>query len=350
MKSVKRLFTLGLGAAAIAAAPLAEPAHAADAGVLHIFNWTDYTAPDLLTKFTKETGIKVTLDTYDSNETLLAKLKAGTTGYDLVVVSDDFVHIFVDQNLLEPINASEMPNFKNLEPQWQKRRWDPAAEYTVPWQWGTTSFTYDTKVYPEPVDSLGTLFRPPAVFKGQVGMFGSPSEVINLALLYLGHPPCDETPADLKAVLALLLAQKPFVKLYDSDGIIDRLTSGETTMSEQWSGDAERARVAKPSLRYVFAKEGGIGWMDNLAIPVGAPDVANAKKFINFMMDPQNAGIESNFAGYQNAVSGANSYLQPAMATAVEFNPKPTYKIVFSPGCDAKATKDFDRIWTILRK
>ena len=183
MTPVKLLLALGLGAAAVAAAPIAPRAHAADAGVLHIFNWTDYTAPDLLTKFTKETGIKVTLDTYDSNETLLAKLKAGTTGYDLVVVSDDFVHIFVDQKLLEPVNASTMPNFKNLEPQWQKRDWDPTAEYTVPWQWGTTSFTYDTKVYPGPVDSLGTLFQPPAVFKGQVGMFGSPSEVINLAAL-----------------------------------------------------------------------------------------------------------------------------------------------------------------------
>jgi spermidine/putrescine transport system substrate-binding protein len=344
------LMALGLGAAAIAAAPLAQPAHAADAGVLHIFNWTDYTAPDLIKKFTAETGIKVTLDTYDSNETLLAKLKAGTTGYDLVIVSDDFVKIFVQQKLVQPINASEMPNFKNLEPRWQKRFWDPSAEYTVPWQWGTTSFTYDTKVYPEPVDSLGTLFKPPAVFKGQVGMFGSPSEVINLALLYLGHPPCDTNPADLKETLALLEAQKPFVKLYNSDGIIDRLTSGEVTMSEQWSGDAERARMAKPSLRYVYAKEGGAGWMDNLAVPVGAPDVENAKKFINFMMDPQNAAIESNFAGYQNAVTGSNKYLQPALASAPEFNPPADYKIVFSPGCDARATKDFDRIWTLIRK
>jgi spermidine/putrescine transport system substrate-binding protein len=341
---------LGLGAAAIVAAPLARPAHAADAGVLHIFNWTDYTAPDLLTKFTKETGIKVTLDTYDSNETLLAKLKAGTTGYDLVIVSDDFVKIFVNQNLLRPINASGMSNFKNLEPRWQRRFWDPTAEYTVPWQWGTTSFTYDTKVYPEPVDSLGTLFRPPAVFKGQVGMFGSPSEVINLALLYLDHPPCDSNPADLKKTLALLEAQKPFVKLYNSDGIIDRLTSGEVTMSEQWSGDAERARLAKPSMHYVYATEGAAGWMDNLAIPAGAPDVENAKKFINFMMDPQNAAIESNFAGYQNAVVGTNKYLQPALASAPEFNPPADYKIVFSPGCDARATKDFDRIWTLLRK
>lgn len=344
------LMALGLGVATIAAAPLAQPAQAADAGVLHIFNWTDYTAPDLLKKFTKETGIKVTLDTYDSNETLLAKLKAGTTGYDLVIVSNDFVKIFVQQNLIQKIDASTMSNFHNLEPRWQTRFWDPKAEYTVPWQWGTTSFTYDTKVYPEPVDSLATLFKPPAVFKGQVGMFGSPSEVIGLALIYLGYPPCDTDPAHLKETLALLEAQKPFVKLYNSDGIIDRLDAGEVTMSQQWSGDAMRARFAKPSLKYVYAKEGGAGWMDNLAIPVGAPDVDNAKKFINFMMDPQNAAIESNFAGYQNGVAGSNKFLDPKMGNAPEFNPPADYKIVFSPGCDAKATKDFDRIWTLIRK
>lgn len=349
MTPAKLLLALGLGTA-VAAAPLAEPAHAADAGVLHIFNWTDYTAPDLLKKFTKETGIKVTLDTYDSNETLLAKLKAGTTGYDLVVVSNDFVKIFVDQNLLLPVNASTMPNFKNLAPRWQKRNWDPTAEYTVPWQWGTTSFTYDTKIDPGPVDSLGTLFNPPAAFKGQVNMLGSPKEVIDLVMLYLGHPDCDPNPADLKQALALLEGQRPFVKLYDSDGIIDRLTSGEVSMAEQWSGDAERARAAKPSLRYVFAKEGGIGWMDNLAIPAGAPDVDNAKKFINFMMDPENAAIESNFAGYQNGVSGADKFLQPALASAVEFHPPANYKIVFTNACDGKVTKDYDRIWTLLRK
>src|ERR1700712_3310367 len=115
--------------------PVAPAAFAADAGVLHIYNWTDYTAPDLIKKFTKETGIKVTLDTYDSNETLLAKLKAGTTGYDLVIVSNDFVKIFIDQKLIQAGDASAMPNFKNLEARWQKRDWDPTAAYTVPWQW-----------------------------------------------------------------------------------------------------------------------------------------------------------------------------------------------------------------------
>ena len=337
-------------AAVPALATAVPPAHAADPGVLHIYNWTDYTSPDLIKKFTQETGIKVSLDTYDSNETLLAKLKAGTTGYDLVIVTNDFVKIFISQNLIQPVDVASMSNFKYLEPRWQTRPWDPKAQYTVPWQWGTTSFIYDTKVYPGPVDSLATLYHPPAVFDGNIGMLGSPSEVINLALVYEGAKPCDSDPALMKETLALLQAQKPFVKVYNSDAIDDRMISGETTMSMEWSGGASRVRARKPTVRYVYAKEGGVGWMDNLAIPVGAPDVENAKKFMNFMMDPQNAAIETEFAQYQNAVPNSAKYLPASISQAPEFNPPKDYKIFFSPGCDARATKSFDRIWTILRQ
>lgn len=340
-------FLLAALPALVAGVPAAE---AADPGVLHIYNWTDYTSPDLLKKFTKETGIKVTLDTYDSNETLLAKLKAGATGYDLVIVTNDFVKIFIDQHLVQKIDAASMPNFHNLDARWQKRDWDPQAAYTVPWQWGTTSFIYDTAIYSGPVDSLATLYNPPPAFKGKIGMLGSPSEVINLALVYQGAKPCDSDPALMKSTLALLKAQKPFVKVYNSDAIDDRMISGETTMSMEWSGGAARVRARKPTVRYVYAKEGGVGWMDNLAVPVGAPDVENAKKFMNFMMDPENAAIETEFAQYQNAVPGSSKFLPDSIAKAPEFNPPADYKIYFSPGCDVKATKDFDRIWTILRQ
>ncbi|MCB8876675.1 extracellular solute-binding protein [Acidisoma silvae] len=330
--------------------PLAPAAHAADPGVLHIYNWTDYTSADLLKKFTKETGIKVTLDTYDSNETLLAKLKAGGSGYDMIMVSNDFVKIFIDQKLIQPVDASSMPNFHYLDPRWQKRDWDPTAAYTVPWQWGTTSFVYDTKVYPGTVDSMATLFTPPAVFKGKIGMLGSPSEVINFALADQGAQPCSSDPKLMKATLALLEAQKPFVKVYNSDAIDDRMVSGETTMSMSYSGGAARMRQKIPTIRYVYPKEGVVGWMDNLAVPVGAPDLENAKKFMNFMMDPQNAALETEFAQYQNAVPDSAKYLPASITQAPEFNPPANEKIVFSPGCGVQATKSFDRIWTLLRQ
>src|SRR5690242_4645609 len=219
----------------------------ADAGELHIYNWTDYTSDEMVKKFEAETGIKVTIDTYDSNETALAKLSSGAAGYDVMIISNDFVPIFVKQGLFQKVDASKMPNFKNVDLRWQKRPWDPDAEYTVPWVWGTTSYSVDTSVYKGPTDSLKPLFEPPEELKGKIGMFGSPSEVMSLALVYLGKPQCNTNPEDLKQLNALLEAQKPFVKVYNSDGTVERQVSGETVMHQQWSGKALETRLQKPA-------------------------------------------------------------------------------------------------------
>jgi len=323
---------------------------AADSGVLHIYNWTDYTSPEMVKKFEQETGIKVTIDTYDSNETALAKLSSGAAGYDVIIISNDFIPIFVNQHLLQDVGVASMSNFKNLEPQYQKRAWDPEARYSVPWVWGTTSYSVNTEVYKGPTDSLKPLFEPPADLKGKIGMFGSPSEVMSLALVYLGKPQCNTNPADLKELNALLEAQKPFVKVYNSDGTVERQVSGETAMHEQWSGKALNTRQQKPSFKYVYAKEGVIGWMDNVAVPTGAPDLENAKKFLNFLMDPENIALQQKSTGYQSAVTGSNKFLPPEIGNSPEFNPPADLKITFAPSCPEKATRAYDRIWTNLRQ
>src|SRR6267154_1462001 len=215
---------MGLVGAAMSAVAMCAAPHfaAADSGQLHIYNWTDYTSDEMIKKFEAETGIKVTIDTYDSNETALAKLSSGAAGYDVIIISNDFIPIFVNQHLLQDVGVASMSNFKNLEPQYQKRAWDPEARYSVPWVWGTTSYSVNTEVYKGPTDSLKPLFEPPAELKGKIGMFGSPSEVMSLALVYLGKPQCNENPADLKELNALLQKQKPFVKVYNSDGTVER--------------------------------------------------------------------------------------------------------------------------------
>jgi spermidine/putrescine transport system substrate-binding protein len=333
-----------------AALALALPAAAQAAGELHLYNWTDYTSPEMIAKFEKETGIKVSIDTYDSNETALAKLTSGASGYDLIVVSNDFVPIFVSQGLFEPVDVAAMPNFKNLDPAWQKRSWDPDAKYSVPWVWGTTSYSVDTAVYKGPLDSLKTLFEPPAELQGKIGMFGSPSEVMSLALVYLGKSQCNTDSTDLKALDALLEAQKPFVKVYNSDGTVERQVSGETAMHQQWSGKAEATRQQKATVKYVYPKEGVVGWMDNVAVPKGAPNLDNAKAFLNFLMEPENIALQSSFSGYQNAVVGANKLLSAELGSSPEFNPPKDLKITFAPACPEKATRAYDRIWTKLRQ
>jgi spermidine/putrescine transport system substrate-binding protein len=322
----------------------------ADAGVLHIYNWTDYTSDEMVKKFEAETGIKVTIDTYDSNETALAKLSSGASGYDVMIVSNDFVPIFVKQGLFQKVDVASMPNFKNMDPKWQKRSWDPEAQYTVPWMWGTTSYAVDTSIYKGPTDSLKALFAPSADLKGKIGMFGSPSEVMSLALLYMGKEQCNTNPADLKALNALLQAQKPFVKVYNSDGTTERMVSGETVMHEIWSGKGLAARMQKASIKYVFPKEGAIGWMDNVAVPASAPDLENAKKFLNFLMDPENIALQQKSTGYQSAIVGSDKFLPPDVGQSPEFNPPANLKIVFAPSCAEKATRAYDRIWTDLRQ
>src|SRR4029079_10601210 len=168
---------------------------------------------------------------------------------------------------------------------------------------------------------LKPLFEPPPELKGKIGMFGSPSEVMSLALVYLGKPQCNTDPADLKQLNALLEAQKPFVKVYNSDGTTERQVSGETVMHEQWSGKALASRLQKPTVKYVFPKEGVVGWMDNVAVPKGAPDLENAKKFLNFLMDPENIALQQKSTGYQSAIAGSNKFLPPELAQSPEFNP-----------------------------
>jgi spermidine/putrescine transport system substrate-binding protein len=340
---MKRIFVAALLAAAAAAPARAE-------GELFIYNWTDYTAPELIEKFQKDTGIKVTVDTYDSNETLLAKLKSGSTGYDVVVVSSDFVDIFAKEGLIAKIDAPTVKGYENLDPRWTKPAWDPENAYTIPWNWGTTSFSVNTDAYKGPTDSLKLLFEPPEELKGKVGMFSSPSEMMSLAERYLDMDPCQTDTANMKKVQDLLLAQAPFVKVYNSDGIIERQATGETVVHQQWNGAAMRSRELNPAIKYVYPKEGVVGWMDNVAVPAGAKNPDNAKIFLSYIMQPENMALQSNFTKYSNAVKGSEAFFDASMKDAPEMNPPADLKVVFTPACPEEATKLMDRVWTRLKK
>ncbi|MDJ0947023.1 MAG: extracellular solute-binding protein [Kiloniellales bacterium] len=332
-------------AAALGAAPAAKAE-----GELFIYNWTDYTAPELIERFETETGVKVTLDTYDSNETLLAKLKSGATGYDIVVPTHNFVQILVTEGLLEKIDAAALPGYANIEARWQKPEWDPEGAYTIPWQWGTTSFTVDTSAYTGEVDSYKVLFEPPAELQGRIGMFNAPDDLFPMAQIYLGVPFCSESAEDMQKVLALLQAQKPHVKVYNSDGILERLVSGDTAIHTNWNGYSQRARKEKASLRYAYPKEGVVTWFDSVAVPVGAKNRDNALKFVAFMLEPQNAAIQSNFAGYSNGIAGSSKYMTEELKAAPEVNPPADIKAMFSQTCSKKALQLQDRVWTKLKQ
>ncbi len=323
---------------------------AMSAGQLNLYNWVDYTPPELIAKFEKETGIKVNVDSYDSNETLLAKLKSGVTGYDVVVPSQNFVTIMISEGMLEKISVKSMANYKNVDARWKNPPWDPAQEYTAPYQMGSTSFSINMDGYDGPGDSLREFFEPNASVSGKLQVFRTPDEVIPLALMYLGYDQCNENPTEMKEVQKLLVSQKEHVKIYNSETMVANLASGEILVSSHWDGYSMKTRTENnvPMLKYVHPKEGIIGWFDSLVVPKGAPNKANAEIFINFMMDGANGAALSNFNRYASPLDAMAiaDYIDPELGKAQEINIDPSVQVYFSQTCSKKSIKLYDRVWT----
>jgi len=321
------------------------------AGKLNIYNWFDYISQELLDKFAKENDVEVTMDTYDSNESLLARLKAGVTGYDVAVPSDYMVAILKQEGLLEKSEPNKMSNFKNMEPDWIDVYWDPGREYSIPYQWGTTAFMVDSEVYSGDIDTLAILFEPPAELSGKINMLKDVNEVLNAGLRYLGHPRCNDNPEQLKELNNLLVNAKQHWLSFNSDGAKEVLVSGDAAAGMIWNGFGMRARAEKPSLKYAYPKEGFTGWMDNIVVLKGAPNLENAKKFQNFMMVPENAAALTNFARYTSGIKGVRPFLDPELASAPEVNlPEGAPKPEFVPPCKDEVIRLYDRIWTNLLK
>ncbi len=335
-------------AAASALALSAMGAHAE--GKLNIYNWGNYTNPEMIDKFEAEYGVEVTLDGYDSNETMLAKVKEGSTGYDIVVPGDYMVAIMIGEGLLAEINASEMENFKNMDPNWVDVYWDPGRKYSVPYQWGTTSFTVDSAVYGGDIDTLELIFNPPAELKGRINMLNDMNDVINAGLRYLGYPRCNSNPEQMKELLELLTKAKADWRTMDYS-VIEKLTSKDVDLSQSWNGAAMRARADRPTLKYAYPKEGFTGWMDNVAVLADAPNMDNAKLFVNFMMDPENAALTSNFARYANGILGSDKYMDAEMLDAPEIvMPEGAPVPDFVPPCDQDVVDLYNKIWTRLKQ
>lgn len=332
--------------AALLAGAATHPAFAA--GDLFIYTWGEYTPPEMVAKFEKTYDVKVHIDTYDSMETMLAKLKSGAGGYDVIVPGHDTMTILVREGLLEPINVSQMENYNHVDETWRDVFWDPGRIYSAPWAWGSTGFVIDSAVVDGADHSLKTLFEPADAVKGKINMLRDVNDVINMALRYLGKPRCNENPEDLKAVLDLLTTQKAFVKSYNSE-TKELLASGEAIVSMSWNGYAMRARDEKPTLEYIYPKEGYTGWMDNVAVPKGAKNLENAKLWVNFIMAPENAAMITNYARYSNGIKGSEAFVDKALAGAPELNPPadaPTPE--FLTACSPAVTKLYDRVWTKL--
>jgi spermidine/putrescine transport system substrate-binding protein len=352
MKMLKRTATCLATLAIAASMLLSGTAHAE--GSINLYNWSDYIPPDLLKKFEKDTGIKVNLDVYDSNESLLAKLKAGAVGYDVVVPSDYMIRIMIDEKLLTKFDATKMVNFKNVVAPLDKPVFDVKREYSAPYMWGVTGFVYDSARVPggKLDDSWKSFFEPSAALKGQIVALNDVNDMFVAASLYLGVNQCTEDPKVGQKILSLFEKQKPFLAMYNSDGTIERMQAKEVMMHHQWNGAAYRTKEKLKSSVFVMPREGVPFWNDNFAIPVGAKNPEGAKKFINWMMAPENIALASNFTGYNSAIKGADKFMDVALREDAGVNPSDEMRKRFRPNqiCSPKALELRNKIWTRLKR
>jgi spermidine/putrescine transport system substrate-binding protein len=277
-------------------------------GELHVYNWTDYLDSNEITRFESETGIKVILDVFDSNETMLAKMQSGATGYDVIFPSDYMIAQMRELNLLQNVDVASFPNSVNIKPEMMNVYWDPGRKYTAPYMEGTTGIICDP-VDPEcaRIKSWHDYFTSTSP---KIGALKDQVEVVSAALRAVGVKATDLCTTDRAQYVKaqnLLKSFKP--SIVESDGGLERLINGTNTVLQIWNGEAHRARSKKPDLTYIYPSDGVNQWADNMAIPVGAPDLDNAKIFINWLMDPKNIAAESNYTGYDNGITGSDAFM-----------------------------------------
>ncbi|MFT7448943.1 MAG: spermidine/putrescine transport system substrate-binding protein [Glaciecola sp.] len=320
-------------------------------GELNLFNWGNYTSPEMIEKFTAETGITVTITDYDSNTTALTKVQAGGSGFDLVVPSHNYIPVFLRNGLIAELDHSRIPNIGNIAAEWVDVPWDMGRTHSVPWQWGSVGIAVNTSVYGGDVNTSDLFMDPPPELVGKINIVPEMTDVINMAIFNVGGEACTEDLEVLREVRDKLIAAKPSWLSMDY-GTTDKLSSGDYAASVNWNGSTMRARINNPDVVYGYPVEGYPMFMDSVALLADAQNVDEAYEFINFILEPENAAMISSFARYANGVEGSEQFMPEDMSSAPEIVTPDEFAAAgrFLPTCPQSAIDLYTAIWTELLK
>lgn len=320
---------------------------------LSFYNWSDYVDPDILTEFQETYGVKVTMDTYASNEDLLAKLQGGATGYDVIVPSDYMVSVMIKLNMLEPLDYSVIKSIENIDPENLKPYYDPENRFSVPYMWGTSGYSYDTSALGDDLESWKELFEPRREVRNKIVMLDDQREVIGAALMYLGYEINETSDEALNKAKQLLVAQKPQVLAYSSQNNKDLLIAGEALIAHIWTGQALTAEQEKPTLRYVIPIEGCTVWQDNLCVPKTAPHKYAAMAFIDFLNRPDIAGRNATYIMYAspNKAARDQGFIdEEVLKKPGVYPPAEVWRrLQWIKDVGEEGTLKYDRLWTEIK-
>ena len=335
--------------------------------VVNVYNWSDYVAPKVLEDFTKETGIKVVYDTYDSNATLETKLRAGHTGYDVVVPSGTFLEKEITAGLYQKLDKSKLPHARGLWPQVMARLavHDPGNQYAVDYMWFTTGLAFNVakareRLGDKPLDSWDIIFKPELFKKFAdcgVDVLDSPEDLFSIALNYLKLNPNSKRLSDLRRAGALLATLRRYVKKFHSSEYINALANGDICLAVAWSGDALQARNRAREtdngidIGYVVPREGTLMSFDTLAIPKDAPHVDAAYAFIDYLMRPKIAARNTNATNFANGVLDSKPFVSPDILNnnAIYPDAETMQRLFAVTSYDQMAQKYVMREWTRVK-
>jgi putrescine transport system substrate-binding protein len=366
---MKALGLKNAGKTLLALSLMGAMAGAAQAGdkVLHVYNWSDYIAPDTIANFEKESGIKVVYDVFDSNETLEAKLLAGKSGYDIVVPSNNFLAKQIKAGVYQELDKSKLSNYENLNTSLLKAVSisDPDNKHAFPYMWGSIGIGYNPEKVKaalgiDKIDSWDVLLKPENIAKLKscgVSFLDSPTEMLPIALHYLGLPTDSQKKADLKQAEDLFLKIRPSIGYFHSSKYISDLANGNICVAVGYSGDIQQAKSraaeagGKVKVAYDIPKEGAGSFYDMVAIPKDAENLEAAYKFMNYLLEPKVMAAITNSVRFPNGNEKATALVDKDITSDPGIYPPADVqaKLYAIADLPAATQREMTRSWTKIK-